>query len=91
MQKGEKMIGGFITVKDAAEKWNISPRTVQILCSEGKIEGAAKFGKVWAIPADAERPKDNRLTSCRYINWRKRREQNSNTTKNCCKKGENYD
>ena len=67
------MIGGFITVKDAAEKWNISPRTVQILCAEGKIDGATKFGRVWAIPADAEKPVDKRLTTRKYINWRKRK------------------
>ena len=66
------MIGEFVTVKDTAKKWNISPRTVQILCAEGKIDGATKFGRVWAIPADAEKPRDRRLTTCRYINWRKR-------------------
>lgn len=73
------MIGGFITVKDVAEKWNISPRTVQILCAGGKIEGAIKFGREWAIPESAEKPKDKRLTTCKYVNWRKRCVENRKT------------
>ncbi len=32
------------TLKDIAEKWRITPRTVQILCNEGKIEGVIKYG-----------------------------------------------
>ena len=31
------MIEGYTTVKATAEKWGITPRTVQILCAEGKI------------------------------------------------------
>lgn len=78
VRKGESMIGGFVTVKDIAERWKISPRTVQILCAEGKIEGATKFGRVWAIPADAKKPEDGRLTSRLYINWRKRNQPSKN-------------
>jgi len=40
----------YITVKDAALKWGISERRVAKLCSESSIEGAVKFGSVWAIP-----------------------------------------
>lgn len=46
----------LITVKEAAEKWNVTPRRVQWLCSHGEIEGAVRFGPVWMIPADAARP-----------------------------------
>lgn len=46
----------FITVRQAAEKWHISERTVQQLCTQGRIPGAQKFGVSWAIPADAEKP-----------------------------------
>lgn len=45
----------YITVKEAAEKWNISERQVQKLCSQGRVEGARKFGGVWRIPASAKR------------------------------------
>lgn len=66
------MIEGFATVKDMAKKWGVTVRTVQTMCAEGKIEGATKFGDVWAIPADAIKPTDNRVTSGMYKNWRKK-------------------
>ena len=50
----------YITVRQAAEKWNISLRLAQRLCAEGRIPGARKFGSTWAIPADADKPKDQR-------------------------------
>ncbi len=50
----------YITVKDAAAKWGISQRYVQRYCTEGRIEGAAKFGGAWMIPADARKPSDLR-------------------------------
>ena len=46
----------LISVKDAAEKWNVSERRVQKLCSDGRIKGATKFGKVWMIPNTAVLP-----------------------------------
>ena len=39
------MIEGYTTVKEIAKKWNVKPRTVQIMCAEGKIEGVTKFGR----------------------------------------------
>lgn len=51
-----------LTVRQAAEKWGLSPRTVQQLCTQGRVPGAQKFGKSWAIPADAEKPGDPRRT-----------------------------
>lgn len=35
----------FLTIKEIAEKWNITPRRVQRMCAEGRIEGAKKFGR----------------------------------------------
>ena len=46
----------FITVKEAAEKWQVSTRRVQILCSQDRIKGAYRFGKSWMIPAKAVLP-----------------------------------
>lgn len=54
----------YLTVKQASEKWGISARRVQILCSNGKIEGTIKHGWAWAIPKNAEKPSDGR-----FINW----------------------
>ena len=50
----------YITVRDAAQKWNISERLVQKYCAMGRIEGAKKFGSSWGIPAGAVKPKDPR-------------------------------
>ena len=68
------MIEGYVTVKDMSERWGITPRTVQILCSEGKIEGVTRFGNAWAIPINAEKPTDGRVTTGEYRNWRKKAE-----------------
>ena len=46
----------LITVQSAAQKWSITPRRVQILCNEGRIDGAIKKGGVWFIPAIAPKP-----------------------------------
>ena len=51
----------YTTASQIASKWNISQRRVQILCSEGRIPGVFKLGETWAIPADAQKPEDNRL------------------------------
>ncbi len=51
---------GYMTASQAAKKWHISQRRVQILCSENRIEGTFKLGEAWAIPENAEKPCDNR-------------------------------
>lgn len=51
----------YMTAKEAAEKWGISQRRVQVLCVEGRIPGAKKYASVWAIPKDAKKPKDIRV------------------------------
>lgn len=50
----------YITASQAAEKWNVSQRRVQIMCAQNRIEGAFKLGEAWAIPDDAQKPKDKR-------------------------------
>lgn len=75
------MIDGYYTVKEIADMWSLKPRTVQIMCSNGKIPDAVKFGRDWAIPKSVERPVDKRIISGDYIAYRK-------TTKNGEKKGE---
>lgn len=49
-----------ISIAEAAEKWGITPRRVQVLCNQGRIPGVAKLGRAWAIPKDAEKPTDAR-------------------------------
>ena len=50
----------YLSAKEVAEKWDISRRRVQILCEEGRIQGAFKLSDVWVIPKDAEKPADKR-------------------------------
>ena len=47
---------GYMTIKQTAEEWGVTPRRIQVLCVEGRIEGATKFGRDWAIPTDAIKP-----------------------------------
>ena len=65
---------GYITIKEAAEKWNITARRVQMMCANGQIDGVTKFGRAWVVPADVEKPKDGRITTGEYKNWRKKSE-----------------
>ena len=50
----------YITASQAAKKWGISQRRVQVLCAEGRIEGVFKLGEAWAIPSDTNKPMDSR-------------------------------
>lgn len=61
----------YLTIKEVAEKWNLTPRRVQKMCADGVIDGISKFGRSWVIPSDAQRPKDGRVTTGAYKNWRK--------------------
>ena len=51
----------YITVKEAAEKWKVSTRRVQILCSQDRIKGAYRFGKSWMIPMTAVLPNSRKI------------------------------
>lgn len=50
----------YISVKEAAQKWEISERRVQKLCEDGRIEDVSRFGRSWMIPKDAGKPADMR-------------------------------
>lgn len=47
----------YISVADAAKRWNLSERSVRNYCAIGKIPNAVLAGKTWQIPEDAEKPK----------------------------------
>ena len=36
------LVNGYITVQEAAEKWSVTPRQVQILCKENRIKTGGK-------------------------------------------------
>ena len=71
------MINGYKTIQEIASEWNITPRQVQNLCASGRIPGADKLGRTWAIPADAIKPPDGRETTGEYKNWRKKAYESS--------------
>ena len=50
----------YISVNDAATKFNISKRRVQILCEQGRIAGANMVSGVWLIPETSTKPEDKR-------------------------------
>lgn len=55
----------FMSAREAANKWGISQRRVAVLCSEQRIDSAARVGNMWIIPITAEKPLDAR--SIRYV------------------------
>ena len=59
----------YITLKEAAEKWGVTPRRVNYYCAAGRIPGAVKMATIWLIPKDAEKPGDARIKSGRYIGF----------------------
>ena len=60
----------YLSSKEAADKWGISERRVQILCNQDRIAGVIRIGSTWGIPDDAEKPKDARIKSGTYIKTR---------------------
>ena len=64
---------GYMTLAEAGEKWNVSPRLINTYCLNGRIEGAERAGRIWMIPDDAERPIDLRVKSGYYKGWREKK------------------
>lgn len=57
----------YLSISQVSDKWGITGRRIQTLCNEGRIIGAVKIGRYWAVPADAVRPEDKRIRSGKYI------------------------
>ena len=57
----------YLSVKEMAEKWNLSERRIRLMCSEGKIKGVVQKGRSYRIPADAIRPVDGRAVRGKQI------------------------
>jgi modification methylase len=50
----------MLTVTQAAKLWGLTPRRIQAMCANGKIQGAARFGKMWVFPKSTAKPIDGR-------------------------------
>ncbi|MEY8389300.1 DNA-binding protein [Oscillospiraceae bacterium 38-13] len=57
----------YCSIRQISGKGGISIHQIQVLCVEKRIPGAVQIGHSWAIPADAEKPKDVRVKSGKYI------------------------
>lgn len=55
----------YMSAKEAAEKWGITRRRVQVYCMDDRISGAVKVSTVWLIPKDAQKPSDPRKNNKR--------------------------
>ena len=50
----------YMTLKEAGEKWGVTPRRVNYYCAGGRIPGAVKIATKRQNPKDAEKPVDMR-------------------------------
>ena len=50
----------YMTLKEVAEKWGVTPRRVNYYCAAGRIPGAVKMADVWLLPKNAEKRIDGR-------------------------------
>lgn len=66
---------GYLSIRQISEKWGLSIRRINELCTENRIPGATKIGSYWAIPEDAKKPKDARVKSGKYIKRTTRKEE----------------
>lgn len=48
---------GYMTTKEAADKWGITQRQVQNHCKNGRIAGSQQAGRSWLIPEETMKPK----------------------------------
>lgn len=46
----------YLSVAETAERWDITPRRIQVLCNSQRIDGAVKRSGVWLIPYAAKKP-----------------------------------
>ena len=49
-------IKGYISIREASYRWGVSERRVNQYCAEGRIPGASRFGRSWAIRKTRKSP-----------------------------------
>ena len=54
-------IKGYISIREASYRRGVSERRVNQFCADGRILGASRFGRSWAIPEYAKKPADPRI------------------------------
>ena len=61
----------IMTTEQAGKLWSVTPRRVSELCRSGRIKGAFKIGTAWVMPADTTKPKDERVTTGKWIGYKR--------------------
>lgn len=59
----------YMTLKEAGDKWGVSPRRVNYYCTGGRIPGAEKVGKIWLLPQNAKKPIDGRTKKGKGLHY----------------------
>ena len=50
----------YLTVKETAQRWGVSVRTVNMHLNAGRVAGAVRKEHGWLVPANAQKPIDRR-------------------------------
>ena len=58
-------MNGYMTVQEAAEKWGVTPRQVQILCKENRIAGPPRMRRIRNNPEKPQNPTKESKTRAR--------------------------
>lgn len=48
---------GYLSIQETAKRWEVSVRWVNQYILEGRIPGCERFGRSWAVPENAMKPK----------------------------------
>ena len=70
----------YISVAQAADKWGVTSKRVQVLCRENRIKGVERVGRAWLIPKNAQKPVDARIKSGKYIGSSKKNKVQKDTS-----------
>ena len=60
----------YMTLKEAGEKWGVTPRWINYYCIAGRIPGAVKMATIWLIRKDAVKPIDGRTKQGKQVRKR---------------------
>lgn len=66
------IIDGYYEVSEIAKEWGVTNRSVQQMCSKGRIPGARKIGRTWCIPVGVSKPEDERVIAGNYREARRK-------------------
>lgn len=62
----------IMTTEQAGKLWGVTSRRVSELCRSGRVMGAYKIGASWVMPADVQKPQDERITDGKWIGYKRK-------------------